>query len=293
MNFFNFELKKIFIVAILVAIPLFSVNMQQKSKDHPWILQPIYYSSGFVQNIYASFSAGVRSTTDLYLNLIDTKTDNRLLKEELSDLKAQLGELAELKLENERLNLLLEFRKKTSMKLMAAKVIGRDLLTDYHTIMINRGENHGVRKSMGALMIDGVVGYVVEVEPNTSKILLITDRYAVIDGTVQRSRVRGIVQGFTKDSCTLTFLKRTDDVIENDIVVTSGLDSNFPKGFPVGRVKSVRKDQYGLGQEVMIEPVIDAANIEEVFIVLDANKQDFEPATADMPTHSNTSETHQ
>lgn len=279
MNFFNFDLKKILMIAALIAIPLFSVNMQQKSKNGPWIFEPFFFLADSTQNTYAAFSYGVRSTTDLYLNLIHIKIDNRKLNQDLAELKAQLGALTELKLENERLNQLLKFKQKSSMKLLAARVIGRDLLTDYDTITIDRGTIHGVKKGMGSIMIDGVVGYVVEVEPRTAKILLITDRYAVVDGIVQRSRARGIVEGNSK-GCTLTFLKRSDDVQMGDMIVTSGLDNYFPKGFPIGTVTNVHKDQYGLKQDVGIQPIVNPSNIEEIFVVLNANNQDFESLTA-------------
>jgi len=276
LNFLNFDLKKIIIISALVAIPLASVNMQQRSKDQPWILQPFYFLSGITQNSYAVFSSGVRSTTDLYLNLVDIKTTNRKLNQELAELKAQLGALTELKLENERLSQLLDFKHKTSMNLLAARIIGRDLLPDYDTVTIDRGENHGLKKGMGTITISGIVGYITSVEPSTAKILLITDRYAVVDGIVQRSRARGIVQGLTKDRCTLSFLKRSDDVKEGDVIVTSGLDNYFPKGFPIGTVLEVKKDQYGLGQEVSLQPTVNASNLEEVFVVLNSNNQDFE-----------------
>jgi rod shape-determining protein MreC len=130
---------------------------------------------------------------------------------------------------------------------------------------------------MGTLTISGVVGYVVDVEPRISKILLITDRYAVVDGLVQRSRARGIVQGLSKDKCSLSFLKRGDDVQVGDVIVTSGLDNYLPKGFPIGTVTEVNKDQYGLGQEVTIQPIVNASNLEEIFVVINTNNVDFEP----------------
>ncbi|MEQ1665971.1 MAG: rod shape-determining protein MreC [Bdellovibrionales bacterium] len=275
MNFFNFDLKKIIIIALLVAIPLLSINMQQRAKDQPWILSPFYYLAGKTQSAYASFSSGVRSTTGLYLNLIDIKKDNARLSKELAEYKAQLGSMTELKLENQRLGGLLDFKQKSNMNLLATRIIGRDLLVDYNTVTIDRGALHGVKKGMGTLTISGVVGYIIEVEEQTSKILLITDRYAVVDGIVQRSRANGIVQGHT-DTCALSFLKRSDDVQVGDVVVTSGIDNYFPKGFPIGTVTSVVKDQYGLGQEASMQPVVNAANLEEVFIVLNANNVDFE-----------------
>jgi rod shape-determining protein MreC len=210
------------------------------------------------------------------LNLIDIKTQNRALSTEIGQLKAQLSQMTELSLENERLNKLLDFRQRNKMDLLAAKIIGRDLFPDYQTVTINRGEKHGVKKNMATITISGVVGYTIHVEPFTSKILLLTDRYAVLDAIVQRSRARGIVQGRHKETCSLDYLKRNDDVQNGDMVVTSGLDNIFPKGFPVGTVTKIEKDEYGLGQKIELQPVVNASNLEEVFVVLNAHNQDFE-----------------
>lgn len=276
MNFFNFDIRKILVLGLLLAIPIFSITMQQNSKDEPWIFKPFFFMAGITQNSFSSLTSGVRSTTDLYLNLIDIKTQNRQLTQEIAELKAQLSQMTELSLENERLNKLLDFRQRTKMDLLAAKIIARDLFDDYQTVTINRGETHGVRKGMATITISGVVGYAANVEPYTSKILLLTDRYAVIDSIVQRSRARGIVQGHSKDTCSLSYLKRNDDVQNGDMVVTSGLDNIFPKGFPIGTVIKIDKDEYGLGQKIEVQPVVNPSNIEEVFVVLNAHNQDFE-----------------
>lgn len=276
MNFFNFDIRKVFVLGVLLSIPIFSITMQQNSKDEPWIFKPFFFMSGITQNSFSSLTSGVRSTTDLYLNLIDIKTQNRALNTEIGQLKAQLSQMTELSLENERLNKLLDFRQRTKMDLLAAKIIGRDLIPGYDTVTINRGESHGVRKGMATITISGVVGYAVQVEKYTSKILLLTDRYAVIDAIVQRSRARGIVQGHQKDTCSLNYLKRNDDVQNGDMVVTSGLDNIFPKGFPIGTVTKIEKDEYGLGQKIEIQPIVNPSNLEEVFVVLNAHNQEFE-----------------
>jgi rod shape-determining protein MreC len=277
MNFLNFDIRKIIILAFLVAIPVFSVNMQKSSKNEPWIFRPFFFLSGITQNSFSSLTSGVRSTTDLYLNLIDIKTANRELSQELAQLKARLSSLTELTLENERLNKLIDFKQQTKMNLIAARIVARDLFSEYKTITINRGEKHGIKKGMAAITVNGAVGYTVQVEPYTSQILLLTDRYAVIDAIVQRSRARGIIQGAQGDACILNYLKRSEDVQVNDTVVTSGLDNIFPKGFPIGTVTKVEKDEYGLGQKVDVQPIIAAANLEELFVVINAQQVDFEP----------------
>jgi rod shape-determining protein MreC len=190
-------------------------------------------------------------------------------------LNAQLGAMTELKLENQRLNQLLGFKQTNKMNLLAARVIGRDLLADHNTITVDRGLSHGVQKNMAALTIGGVVGYTFRVDKDSSQILLLTDRYAVIDAIVQRSRARGLVEGISRTNCRLRYLRRSDDVQVGDLIVTSGLFNVFPKGFPIGTVVAIDKSRYGMTQEVDVKPAVEPLNLEELFIVLNANHQDF------------------
>lgn len=259
-----------------MGLPLLVTNIQSEPSDGvPWYARPFTFVTGVVQNMYSSFSSGIRGTTGMYLNLIQVKTKNRQLIEENTELRAQLGALTELKMENERLANLLAFKKKTHMDLLGAKVIGRDLIADHHSVTINRGTSHGIKTNMAAITTGGVVGYVFRTEVYTSQILLLVDRYAIIDAIVQRSRARGIVEGRGPDACRLRYLNRSDDVQVGDLVVTSGLYNIFPKGFPVGIVTSVAKSRYGMTQEVELKPAINPSILEEIFIVTNAMNEDF------------------
>ncbi len=276
MNIFSFDLRKIILFFGIVGLPLLVANLQLDNKEEvPWYARPFNFIAGGVQNVFSSFSSGIRGTTAMYLNLIQVKTVNRTLLAENSELRAQLGAMIELKLENERLANLLAFKKNTSMRLLAAKVIGRDLIADHHSITINRGSSHGLKKNMAAITTGGVVGYVFRTDIYTSQILLLIDRYGIIDAIVQRSRARGIVEGRGPDSCRLRYLNRSDDVQVGDLVVTSGLYNIFPKGFPIGVVTSVAKSRYGMTQDVDIKPTINPSVLEEVFIVVNAMNEDF------------------
>lgn len=278
MGYFTFDLRKVFLVIAVVVVPLMAINMQRNSEEELWFTKPFSFIGGVIQGAYSSFSSGVRGTTGMYLDLINVKTENRELKVEIAELRAQLGAMTELKVENERLNKLLGFRQSSNMDLLAAKVVGKDLLIDHQTLTVNRGTHHGVKKNMAALTVGGVVGYVFRSDLYTSQILLITDRYAAIDALVQRSRARGIVEGSSRDLTTLKYVKRGDDVQVGDLVVTSGLYNVFPKGFPIGIVKQVNKSQYGMTQELDLTPAVDPLNLEELFIVLNANQADFSPS---------------
>ncbi|MEQ1878625.1 MAG: rod shape-determining protein MreC [Bdellovibrionia bacterium] len=271
---FDFDLKKALLVVFVVALPLLSINIQRRPDEPAWYTRPFSIAAGYIQTGYTGFSNEIRGTAALYLNLIDIKKNNRLLSKEIGELRAKLGELTELKMENERLNKLLGFEQKAPMKLLAARVTGLDLSQGEHsTIRVNRGAKDGLKRGMAVITLEGVVGSIFAVEPASARILVLTDRYAVIDSIVQRSRARGIVEGKALDRCRLKYLHRSDDVKEGDIIVTSGLDNIFPKGFPIGAVVHVEKKNFGIDQKVDLQPVVDPSRLEEVFVVMHVNNE--------------------
>jgi len=271
MNFFTFDIRKVFAGVLLVVLPLLAINMQKNSEEELWFTKPFSWSAGLIQNGFHGFSSGVRGTTSMYLNLIDVKVRNKQLEEDLARLRAELGSVTELKLENQRLNELLGFKQASAHKLIAAKIVGRDLLPDHHTLTIDRGTEDGIKKNMAVITTGGVVGYIFRTESQSSQILLLTDRYAAIDSIIQRSRARGVIEGHTRELARLSHLKRSDDVKEGDLVVTSGLFRIFPKGFTLGTVTSVERSQYGLSQKVEVAPAVDLSNLEEVFVITETH----------------------
>ena len=271
MGGFQFDLRKGVLVLFVIALPLFSINVQRKPGETPWYFKPFVFVGGVAQTGYSSFSESVRGTVSMYLNLLDVKAENRELKKEVSQLQAKVADLEEIQIENERLEQLLGFKKEAEMDLLTARVIGYDLLFgQYSTIRIGRGSRDGVKVGQAVITPSGVVGSVLSVTTLNSDVLVLTDRYSAIDSVVQRSRARGVTVGALENrtSCYLNYLQRSDDVQNGDLVVTSGLDDIFPKGFPVGRVVKVEKKNYGITQKVEIRPIVNPFHLEEVFVVM-------------------------
>ncbi len=287
MNFTNLDIRKILLLIPIFSLPLITINMQQRPHPSEWYGQPLALLASNTQIIYSWFSDEVRSTTSLYLNLLNIKRENRELKAQNSELKAQLAAMTELKLENERLNQLFAFKQKNKMDLLAAKVIGRDLSSDHATIMIDRGRNDGIKPMQAVMTIEGAVGYVFRVDAGTSRIMLITDRYSVIDGIVQRSRARGLVEGKSFDACLLKYVNKSADVVNGDLIVTSGLDGIFPKGLPIATVELVNKKPYTVTLDVELKPVVNPNKVEELFIVRNPNQIDLEENRPINPTSLN------
>ena len=56
--------------------------------------------------------------------------------------------------------------------MVAARVIGTSADTASQTIYLDRGERDGIRRNMGVITPDGVVGKVIESYRDTSQVLL-------------------------------------------------------------------------------------------------------------------------
>lgn len=274
MNFLNFDLKKVLSFLFILALPLVSINMQQKPRVYAWYDKPFSFLASITQSAFFSFSDGVRSNTQLYLDLVNIKRENSTLKSQNNELLTRLEAQAELTKENERLNLLLDFKNKSKMELIAARIMSKDLVSDHNTIQINKGTHDGIKTGQAVITVGGVVGYIFKPGTFTSQVLLVTDRYSVVDGVIARSRARGIVEGKSASSCILRYVEKSEDVQPGDLVVTSGLDNIFPKGFPIAVVDSVENKTYSVSLKVELKPVVDPDKIEEVFVILNAANED-------------------
>ncbi len=275
LNWFNFDLRKAFITTALVILPLISINTQQKPIISNWYDRPFSFIGNIVEQAFFLFSDGIRGTTRLYLDLIDIKRENQSLKAQNRELLSRLQEMEELSKENYRLRALLDFRQKNKMELVAARIMSRDLLSEHATIRIDKGSNHGLKTGMAVITTEGVVGHIFRPELYSSQVLLVTDRYSVVDGLVSRSRARGLVEGKSGNGIALHYVDKSEDVKMGDLIVTSGLDNIFPKGFPVAVVDAVENKPFAVSLKVDIHPIVDPDKIEEVFVVTDAKYLDF------------------
>lgn len=206
-----------------------------------------------------------------YIYLWHTRQDNLALLEENRKLLNEIASLKETQQENVRLKKLLAFEEKFSLQSVVARVIAKDVSTEFRSIRINRGQNSGIKRNMAVVTDEGIVGRVLRTTRNTSDIVTIVDIYSAIDAIVERSRARGVVEGFTDDTCQLKYVLRTDDIQPGDVLISSGLGGIFPKGVMVGTVSKVDRKPYGITQDVEVRPSVDFTKLEEVLVVLNGD----------------------
>src|SRR5438105_2868633 len=180
-----------------------------------------------------------------YFALRGTRKDNEDLRRENDALKLRVAQLEGKAAEADRLGALLHFRQsQADVPMVAARVIGGSPGTGSLTIQLDRGEHDGIRKDMGVITPDGVVGKIIETYPNTSQVLLLTDKESGVGAKFADSGIQHPVGGVGESMLSMKYVPNDDDVNVGQRVVTSGKDRIFPRDLPVGTMRSMRSEEH-------------------------------------------------
>lgn len=266
----------VFIVVVLVLVFGLmggSVALRNRRSTPPLIQQFGNDVIGMVDGVVAYPANAVQDGVGSFSDLLNTYSENR-------ELKSQVSELAQAKVRNKTLarenaELKSELKLKHSMtdySTISAAVITRSPSSWQKQLVINKGQTSGIRKNMPVMSSGGLVGRVSEVNKTNSKVELLSNtgegsnRFAIqVDGTGGKT-INGIITGYDSDTNRLIMGQVTSKakVKKNSKITTSGMGGVTPKGLYVGKVDSVGKDDYGLAQKIYIKP---AANFNNVNVV--------------------------
>ncbi len=172
--------------------------------------------------------------------------------------------------QNARLKGLLDAQKNLGLSVQFARLIDVDLDPFRHRIMLDVGSNQEVAVGQPVIDAHGVMGQIVEVLPNTSVAMLITDPTHAIPVVVERSGVRTIAYGSRAiDELNLPNVPISADVKVGDKLLTSGLGGRFPAGFPVGEILQVKPDKTGMFAAALARPAAALDRSGEVLLLHD------------------------
>jgi rod shape-determining protein MreC len=211
-------------------------------------------------------SSSVRWANNTLATKANLATENERLRQQLLILQGQVQRSAELQKENNQLRELLHSSPKTADKVMVAQLLAVVADSFNQEAVVDKGKSSGVYEGQPVLDAHGLYGQVIEVSRYTSRILMLSDTRSAIPIVDQRSNLRGIVAGLgANHALSLLNMAETADIKVGDLLVTSGLGDNFPMGYPVGRVTSIKIHQGEGFANISVEP---AANLNSSRLVL-------------------------
>ena len=151
-----------------------------------------------------------------------------------------------------------------------AKVVGNSFTLQKNYITIERGALQGVKKDMAAISPDGsIVGIVIEVNDNYSKIMSLLHRNSKVSAMLKRDKVAGTVEwdGSDPDILTLKNISKSAAPKIGDSVITSPYSASFPAQLLVGRVTKVVIDPASNFLTLELKSTTNFYNIEFIYLV--------------------------
>jgi rod shape-determining protein MreC len=229
-----------------------------------------------VQGVFSGVTRAGLDIVDAIAEIDRLRAENRILQAQNQELAVENARADDLRIQYKQLTDLLNVKSTLSYDTVPAEVIGRQISQIERVMTINQGTDAGIHAK--DIVVGGgaaLVGQVIEVGPNYSRILLISDTRSTVIGLVETSRATGEVQGQLGGSLVMTKIPSTDEVTIDDAVVTAGIDlgdgirSPFPKGLVIGRIVDVDRDPAAVVQTAFIEAAAPLDKLEYVLVITD------------------------
>ena len=195
-------------------------------------------------------------------------SQNRELRDQILHLRAELQKYESLQAENMRLRDLVDSSFKVGDRVLVAELSAVDLDPYKQQVIINKGGASGVFEGQPVLDAHAVMGQVINVTPFSSTVLLITDTSHALPVQVLRNGLRTIAVGSGRiTELKLPYLPTNSDIVEGDLLVTSGLGGKFPPGYPVATVTKIDRSPDAPFSSVLAQPRAHLDRSREVLLV--------------------------
>lgn len=255
------------VVFIIVAILLFFLHFIGLAKPVEsflsWLTKPV---SSRLYDWGASFS-----------NSYNTNKKNTDLQAKIDALTKQVATLTvadsrclEVGEENKKLEAILKFSAVSGFKNVAAKIIAKETAADGGDLIIDRGSLDGLRSGLAVVSEEGImVGKIVEVKDSSARICLTISSNCQLAGMVQnQNSTQGITDGDLGLTIKMNYIPQLEKVAAGDIIITSGLGDNVPRGLVIGRITQVRNGSNEVWQEATIEPPLNFDGLTVVSVII-------------------------
>ena len=273
----------LFLAVTMAQIVLISAQVQSKA-GVPVIESVTFGAFSRVQGVLASAIHGTRHVWGSYVALRGAHAENEQLRRQVGDLEVRLQEQRALAARAVQLQELVNLRSSTELPMLAADVIAGNPNPGMRTLTINRGSSEGVMSDMAVVSPKGIVGRIVgQPAAHASIVQLLIDRNAASGAIVERSRAAGMVVGSEQDPpMTMDLVSSLSDIKGGDVVVASGVDGIYPRGFVIGQVQTAERGP-GLYYSVTVRPAVDVTSLQEVLVVLVPSRSATAAESADVP----------
>ncbi len=199
----------------------------------------------------------------------DLVRENRRLRAEIEELRAELARRQDAERRYEELLGLLEVKQgRPQDTLVVANIIAQDPSPLQRALAIDRGTSDGVEEGMVVLAQGGsLVGTVSRAYDDFAWVTLITDPDSAVNAQVQGVNAKGVVSGDLRRGLVLEMVSSTTPLEPGLLVTSSGLGGNYPPTLLIGTIEAVEGRPQALFQTAALAPAVDLSRLETVLVL--------------------------
>jgi len=224
------------------------------------------------QNRAFSFLTRIKFSFINFQEAKELKKENGELKKELNELIYENSQLESYKGENQELRTMLNFYEEKEFDYLIAKIIGRDINKD-NTLIINRGKNDGIKTGYAVVVDKGmIIGKIIDVKNDLATVLLLTDNLSQLAVSIEESnKTTGLARGEFGLSVKVELIPQDLEISQDQIMISSGLEENIPRGLIIGKVNRITSHDNDLFKSLTISPLVDFEEITVLSVIIPKN----------------------
>lgn len=221
-----------------------------------------------IQGVIASFAFEMRDVVQFFTSIGDLKRDNDRLIQENVTLVAENAKWQAVSRENEELRRELELLPRDRYHFQAAEVIGRDAAGLGNWITIDQGRLQGIERGMPVIVYNNIlIGRIMEVFPESSRVMLLTHPDSVVSGITIEGGAQGVVRGEYGLGILFDMVPQNATLTASDQLVTSGLGGEFPRNLLIGTLQESHLSLDHLYRQASLVSPVDFSSLRYVFII--------------------------
>lgn len=269
--------KKMIMLLISVLIFISLITFSLSSRGGNIVQSGANDVTGVVGRLLSKPTNAIFGVVDSVNDVQSTYEENQRLKGQLDAIHEKEAAIAALKSENQQLKDELGLEELvTEYTVRRGNVISRNPDQWINQVIIDLGTMNGMERGMPVMNNNGLVGYISETNPTSSKVTLISNvdlSASKVSSEIileeEEETIQGIISEYKTDTNQLVMSQITSDaeIKPGTLVTTSGLGGAFPRGLVIGEVEAVRLDEQGLERLVFIKPLSDFNNIRIVSVI--------------------------
>ena len=222
----------------------------------------------------------IQGTGEYFTSLSQANSSSDEANRKLALQSLRAGQVEQLSEENNRLRKLLGLREQLATSVMAAEVL-YDAADPYtRKIIIDKGQLRGVELGSPVLDESGVLGQVTRVYPLVSEVTLVIDRDLAIPVLNVRTGARSVAYGDSSGTASspgsgleLRFMGSNSDILQGDLLTTSGVDGVYPPGLPVAKISRIERRAESAFSKIYCTPQALVTGARHVIVVKPVGSQ--------------------